>query len=58
MGDLLWTRAHPGAASVEYAKAHRAVILFDAAYEDMVYNDTTDDGIESEVPEEETTERD
>ena len=24
LGDLLWTRAHPGAASVEYAKAHEA----------------------------------
>ncbi len=27
--------------------------LFDAAYEGVVYNDTTDDGVESEVPEEE-----
>lgn len=27
--------------------------LFDAAYEGVVYSDTTDDGIESEVPEEE-----
>lgn len=30
--------------------------LFSAAYEDMVYNDTTDDGVESEVPEEESGE--
>ena len=27
--------------------------LFDAAYEGVVYNDTTDDGVESDVPEEE-----
>lgn len=30
--------------------------LFDAAYEGVVYHDTTDDGVESEVPEEETGE--
>jgi tetratricopeptide (TPR) repeat protein len=24
LGDLLWTRSHPGAASVEYGKAHEA----------------------------------
>lgn len=30
--------------------------IFDAAYEGVVYNDTTDDGIESEVPEEESGE--
>ncbi len=28
--------------------------MFDAAYEGVVYNDTTDDGIDSDVPEEET----
>jgi hypothetical protein len=31
-----------------------SVSLFDAAYEDVVYNDSTDDGIDSEVPEEES----
>ncbi|MEM8735065.1 MAG: hypothetical protein AAGG44_12620, partial [Planctomycetota bacterium] len=30
--------------------------LYDAAYDDMVFHDSTDDGVDSEVPEEESTE--